>query len=35
LVHVDDKNLLEKALDTIPEVLDSLFQDKFGKGKKK
>lgn len=28
LVHIDDKNAFEKLLDAIPEVLDSLFQDK-------
>jgi sporulation protein YtfJ len=34
LVNIDDKNAFEKLLDVIPEVLDSLFQDK-SKGKKK
>ncbi len=34
LVHVDDKNAFERLLDAVPQVLDSLFQDK-SKGKKK
>lgn len=34
LVRVGEKNVLEKALDTIPDVLDSIFQDK-AKCKKK
>ncbi|MCL2555784.1 MAG: GerW family sporulation protein [Firmicutes bacterium] len=34
LIGMDDKNAFEKILDTIPDVLDSLFQDKR-KGKRK
>ena len=34
LIGMDDKNAFEKILETIPEVLDSLFQDKR-KGKRK
>jgi len=34
LIGMDDKNALEKILETLPNVLDSLFQDKR-KGKRK
>jgi len=34
LIGMDDKNAFEKIMDTLPEVLDSLFQDKR-KGKRK
>lgn len=33
IIGMEDKNTLEKLLDSVPEILDSLFQDKY-KGKK-
>lgn len=36
LIGMDDKNAFEKIVDTIPDILDSLFQDKKKwKGSKK
>jgi len=34
LIGMDDKSAFEKILETIPDVLDSLFQDKSKKRKK-